>query len=421
MKKKVIFSLFASLASLLLIAQEKNNNAFSIKTGGFIKSDFFYDSRQTFAAREGHFLLWPEKPSLDNDNKDVNDVSNFNFLSIQTRLNLTITAPDAFGAKTSGLIEGAFFGHSNHDINGFRLRHAIVKFEWEKYELLLGQFWNPLFVTSSFPDVISFNTGCPFQPFSRNPQVRFTFTTGNIKFISALLSQRDFASTCPSGASASYLRNATLPDIHLQAHYTLHDQNSGTQLIFGGGTAYKKIVPELITTSGYKTNASVAGISYMTFAKAKLLPLTIKAQYVLGQNVTDLLMIGGYGVSQITDPEKGLVKYTPLRTSSYWIDLHSNKEKIQVGCFFGISENQGSVKNLVEETDVTGLGTDIKSLYRIAPRLIFNSGKARFAIECEYSGANFGSVNIVENRKGIPVNFTEVTNLRLLLGVYLFL
>ncbi|MCB0316360.1 MAG: hypothetical protein KDH84_24420, partial [Calditrichaeota bacterium] len=104
-------------------------------------------------------------------------------------------APDAFGAKASGVIEGAFFGHTNDDINGFRLRHAFVKLAWEKTALYFGQYWHPMFVTAVFPGVVSFNTGVPFQPFSRNPQFRLEQTmSSSAKFIVALLSQRDFAS-----------------------------------------------------------------------------------------------------------------------------------------------------------------------------------------------------------------------------------
>ncbi|MFO7924227.1 MAG: hypothetical protein R6U58_11095 [Bacteroidales bacterium] len=421
MRTNIILFLITFIVPLSITAQETDNGDFGIKTGGFIKNDFFYDSRQTVSAREGHFLLWPARPSWDAENKDINEASNFNFLSIQTRLNASISAPDAFGVKTSGYVEGAFFGHTNADINGFRLRHAYVRFDWKNSELLFGQFWNPLFVTTSFPGVVSFNTGCPFQPFSRNPQIRLTQTLGNVKIVAAALSQRDFSSIGPAGASSAYLRNSAMPDLHGQVHYTLSDPGAGTQFIIGGGTAYKKILPELITAQGYKTDANVAGLTYMGFARAGLRLLTVKAQYLLGQNVNDLLMIGGYGISQITDPLRGIVEYAPVRTSSYWMDIHSNGQAIRFGVFLGLSENLGATNDLVEGAGITGLGTDIKSLYRIAPRIVFNSGKARFAIEGEYTGANFGSVNISENRRGVPVNIEEVNNLRLLLGVYLFL
>jgi hypothetical protein len=413
--------LFTFLAPLLVDAQGIEIKDLEIRFGGFIKSDFFYDSRQTVTAREGHFLLWPEKPLYDPDNNDINAAPSLNFLAIQTRLNAAISGPDAWGIKTSGFVEGAFFGNSNSDINGFRLRHAFVKFNWANSELLFGQFWNPLFVTSSFPDVVSFNTGTPFQPFSRNPQIRFTQSMGDIKFIAAVLSQRDFTNICHHGsASSSHLRNSALPDMHIQAHYTLGNQGTGSQFIFGGGIAYKEIVPELSTDQGYKTNAGVPGITYMGFIRAGLQPVTIKTQYVLGQNTTDLLMIGGYGISRITDPERGLVEYSSLQTSSFWVDMHTNGQSFQFGLFLGMSENIGATKDLVPGISTAGLGTNIKSLYRIAPRVIFNSGRARFAFETEYTGANFGIVEVSDRTRGIPANTNEVANLRLLLGVYLF-
>lgn len=422
MKTRGFYLFLAYIATtLVLSAQENDKNDFAIKFGGFIKNDFFFDSRQTVAAREGHFLLWPAKPELDAEGKDINAVPSFNFLSIQTRLNASISAPKTFGVKTTGFIEGAFFGHTNADINGFRLRHAFLKLEWENTELLFGQFWNPLFIHTSFPDVVSFNTGCPFQPFSRNPQIRLTQSFGKLKVIAAANSQRDFASVGPAGASSVYLRNAAIPDLHLQVHYTIPIADKEAMLDVGGGAAYKKIVPELKTPQGYKTDAGVTGISFMGFAKARFKPLTMKAQYLLGQNVSDLLLIGGYGLSEVVDTEKGIAEYAPLQTQNAWLEIHTNGKEVQFGLFLGLSENLGATENLAEETNLTGFGTDIKTLYRISPRVIFNSGKARFALECEYTAANYGTIDLNQNSKGIPLNVEEVANLRLLFAVYLFL
>ena len=163
------------LAVITLAAQDEGN--FGIKFSGFVKNDFFFDTRQTVAAREGHFLLWPAAVTLDETGVDINAQSNFNILAVQSRLKGAITGPDAFGAKTSGVIEADFFAQANDNINLLRLRHAFVKLNWEHMELLAGQYWNPLFVTDCFPGTVSFNTGTPPQSFSRNPQVRATNTT----------------------------------------------------------------------------------------------------------------------------------------------------------------------------------------------------------------------------------------------------
>lgn len=418
--KKGLLLYFLALP-LLVGAQGSDEDGFSVRFGGFIKNDFFYDTRQVVAAREGHFLLWPARPSLDVEGRDINDAPSLNFLSIQTRLNAAFTAPEVRGFRITGLVEGAFFGHSNPDINGFRLRHAFVRVQRNASDLMFGQFWNPLFFTTAFPDVISFNTGVPFQPFSRNPQIRYTYTPGAISLVVAALAQRDFANVGPSGASSVYLRNAAVPDLHLQVHYTLSPPESTASWRTGAGIAWKKIVPELVTPQGYQTDAGVTGLSFSGYARLNLPLLTIKTQVVLAQNANDLLMIGGYGVSRIADQTKGIMEYAPMRTRQIWLEAHTNGEVFQPGIFIGMSENLGAVTDLTPGTSVTGLGTDIKTLFRVSPRIFYNLGRARFALEGEYTRAGFGTVNINQNSRGIPVDIQNVDNLRILFAVYLFI
>jgi hypothetical protein len=49
------------LIPFLLNAQEKKEEAkFGITVSGFVKTDIYYDSRQSVNIREVHFLLYPE-------------------------------------------------------------------------------------------------------------------------------------------------------------------------------------------------------------------------------------------------------------------------------------------------------------------------------------------------------------------------
>jgi len=418
--KKGLFLYFFAL-HLLVGAHGNDEGGFAVRFGGFIKNDFFYDTRQVIAAREGHFLLWPARPLHDPDGRDVNDVPSLNFLSIQTRLNAAFTAPEVKGVRITGMVEGAFFGHSNPDINGFRLRHAYVRLQRNASEFLFGQFWNPLFFTAAFPDVVSFNTGVPFQPFSRNPQFRYTYAPGAISLVVAAVAQRDFANIGPQGGSSVYLRNAAAPDLHLQVHYALSEPGNPATLSTGAGIGRKKIVPELVTPQGYQTDAGVTGISFSGYARLNLPSLTIKTQYMLGQNANDLMMIGGYGVSRVRDQSRGIVEYAPTKTRQIWIEAHTNGEVVQTGVFIGMSENLGAVTDLLPGTSVTGLGTDIKTLFRVSPRILYNLGRARFALEGEYTRSGFGTVDTAQNSRGIPVDPQDVANLRILFAVYLFL
>jgi hypothetical protein len=125
-----------------------------------------------------------------------------------------------------------------------------VKLDWEKTSLLVGQTWHPLFIAEMFPGVVSFNTGSPLQPFSRNPQIRLTHSLDKLKLIAVAASQRDFSSNGPNGFTSTYLRNSVVPNIHAQVQY------SGDDFFGGAGIDYKKITPRIVTTKNIKTDQS---------------------------------------------------------------------------------------------------------------------------------------------------------------------
>jgi len=418
MKSKITLLAFLVFYSMITIAQEPAK--FGIEFSGFVKTDIFWDSRQTVSIRDGHFLLYPRNELLDPEGNDINAKSSFNILSIQTRLTGKITGPDALGAKTSGLIEGAFFGHSDGDINGFRLRHAFIKLNWPKTELLVGQYWHPMFITSSFPEVISFNTGAPFQPFSRNPQIRLTQQIWKFRLIGAVLSQIDFKDAGPPmvkgvpTASTAYLRNSAIPELSLRFEFSNRNEKRGCELLAGIGGDYKILTPTLVSDSGYKTDQTVSGYAAMFYTKWKSKPLTVKLEAVYGQLFYSLTMLGGYAVEDVSDAMKGYVDYKPVNTLSFWTDINTNGKKWQVGLFGGYTRNLGSDSKLLGP--YYSRGSNIAYIYRISPRFIYNSGKFRFAPELEYTVAAYGKTG----EKGMVENFKEVGNFRILLGVFYF-
>ncbi len=404
--KRIILVLFVTTLCFAAVSSGQTESPdFGIKFSGFVKTDVMFDTRQTVAAREGHFLLYPVGPLEDPDGDDIHAKANFNMLAIQTRLKGAITGPDAFGAKTGGVIEGAFFGHSNSDVNGFRLRHAFFTMKWEKNTLLIGQYWHPMFVTDCFPGTVSFNTGSPFQPFSRNPQVRLTHSTGNLNLIAAAMSQRDFTSTGPAGGGSVYLRNAVVPNMHLQL------QLKQETALFGVGTDWKALTPRLSTPMGYKTTETVSGLSFLGYARFNLPALTLKFEGVYGQNLTDQLMLGGYAVESV-DQESGGETYMPTNVYSVWTDISGGK-KMGWGCFAAMTKNLGTDKDII---NAWGRGFNIDMIYRVAPRVMWNSGKTRFALECEYTAASYGT----PDNQGKVEDAEFVNNLRLLLGAYYF-
>ena len=406
MKKYLIILFFSAVSAFLYPQESKSDFGFSLS--GFLKTDIFFDSRQTVSAREGHFLLYPSPESFDVNNVDINDKANFNILSIQSRLTGKITAPDAFGAKTSGILEGEFFGTADSDINGFRLRHAFVKLDWEKVSLLVGQTWHPMFVTELVPGTVSFNTGAPFNPFSRNPQVRLTASFDKFKFIAAALTQRDFQSNGPAGFSSTYLRNAVIPNLHGQIQFA-----SDGHLI-GIAVDYKTLMPRLVTTKNVSTDETISSFAATAFLKLNLEPVTIKAQGTYGGNLADLMMLGGYAIKSI-DTTNGIEQYTDLKSLSGWIDLSTGKE-IELGLFAGYSKSLGADDNIAGS--YFGRGTDIDNLLRISPRIQFNSDKTRISTELEYTSAGYGKPDNTD--KGKIKDIKSIANIRLLVAFYYF-
>jgi hypothetical protein len=407
--KKVVFVLFIGIFGMGLFAQSGESD-FGIKFSGFVKNDFIFDSRQTVSAREGHFLLWPAAELPDFDDKDINAKANFNFLAIQTRLKGTISGPDVLGAKTSAVIEGAFFGHSNSDVNGFRLRHAFGKLNWKNTELLFGQYWHPMFITGCFPGVVSFNTGSPFQPFARNPQLRITYKTGDLGLMVAAISQRDF--TSPGGSSQ--LRNSMMPETHFQVFYNPKNSEAGTEFLAGLGAGYKMVVPRLQTDSGYVAHDKFGSIMAQGFIKIRIPKVTIKLEGTYGQNNYDVLMLSSWGVTSV-DTITDHREYTLLSSMSFWAEIHTNGKTWQAGLFAGYTKNLGAKEEILPEY-VFGERSDIDYVYRVAPRIIYNVGKLRFALELEYTTAAFGGINV----NGTIDDAIPVSNLRTLIGAYYF-
>lgn len=416
--KKFSFLIFISLP-LIMFSQDKDN--FTVKLHGFIKSDMFFDSRQTVDVREGHFLLYPKNEIPDPDGNDINAKSTLNLLSIQTRLKLLITGPDVWGAKTSGYIEGEFFGTTNADISGFRLRHAFIKLAWPNTRFLVGQYWHPLFNVRCFPGTVSFNTGAPFQPFTRNPQIRITQKLGNFNIVLAGVWQRDFPDTGPDGASTIYLRNSVTPAFNLRFEYYVKTVN-GNEFLIGASANYKTLTPRIETDSLYKTTTQVSNMSFVFFAKYANKAITLKLYSFLGEDTYNLTMIGGYAITGITDPEKNFVEYTPLSTASAWAEIHTNGKKFQYGLFGGYTKNLGSKDEIVGS--VYARGADIDHIYRISGRMIYNNGKFRLAPEIEYTVASYatkdadGKPNI--DKFGTVTDSNPIGNLRILVGFYYF-
>ena len=183
MKNQILTLFFLTILLVPIKFNAQEEEKVTVKISGFVWTESIFDTRQTVNARENDVLLYPANELLDANGEDINAKSNFNMLNIHSRANLKITAPSFLNAKVSGLIEGDFVGSANDKIGLFRLRHAMVKLNWDKSELLAGQYWHPMFPTDVFPQVVSWNAGVPFHPLDRSAQLRYSYgASENSKF-----------------------------------------------------------------------------------------------------------------------------------------------------------------------------------------------------------------------------------------------
>lgn len=413
-------TIIADTSSTLKTNNAVNRTSKAIEFFGFVKYDLFADTRQVVNAREGLVSIYPENPHYDADGRDINSGLNVNMLSIHSRVGIRAHGPVLLNAETGALIEADFYGNANSqfsDLNGLRLFNAYIDFRWKSTELRLGQDWHPMSVREFFPNTVSFSAGAPFHPMSRNPQARFCYSTGSFQILGAILSQRDFTSTGPEGPSSHYLRNAGIPNIHLQARY-----DRDTVALSGGvGVDYKRIVPALSSVGPggefYKSKRSLSSLSITGFMKYKMNGSTLTAQSVYAQNAYDLLMLGGYAERNLVDAERGANTYTNVNVISFWVDFETTFRSIHFGAFAGYTKNLGAA-NIIGDVAYTR-GENIGWIYRLSPRIAYTDGPIGVAFESEYTVAAYGTAN--GNGRGVTTDLTRVPNLRSVLSVkYVF-
>jgi hypothetical protein len=101
-----------------------------------------------------------------------------------------------------------------------------------------------------------------------------------------------------------------------------------------------------------------------------------------------------------------------LKTSSFWTDITTNGKNIQAALFLGYSKNMGSNDSI--KGSIYARGSNIDYLYRVAPRVVFISGKLNIALEAEYTFAMYGTAN--GDSKGGITNGRAVADMRGLLA-----
>jgi hypothetical protein len=359
---------------------------------GFIRNDFYLDTYKGLNSFNDLFYLYPNYIGTDANGHDINQQTSANLLSIVSRIGLNMTGPSVFDAKTTGCLEADFAGKP--EVYLFRLRKAFVLFNWEKTSLLVGQTWHPFGGGDIFPQLPSLNTGSPFRPFNRSPQVRFDYKPGYWTATLTGAYQQQYLSYGPCGASNTYKRDAVLPEMVLGIDHTKNGVS------FGGNIDYNTIKPRVTTTGSdgkiYNSGQILGSLSYMVYGRYQHKKLMMLFQGFLGQNVTHFTLNSGYGISDF-NPETGEEHYTNYNGLYTMFNL-SYGNKWRPGILLGYAKNLGTSKPLykftvagAESATIWGMSTNIRSDYRISPFLSYSVSKYLLSAEYELTAAQYGT------------------------------
>jgi hypothetical protein len=405
---------FMSLALLVgvsgsVFAQKKG---FDYKFYGQVRTDLFYNTRSNSETVDGLFYMYPLDENLDPNGHDLNGVGNGNFYTLYTRLGVDVTGPMLGKAKTSAKVEVDFRG-SGTTYSLFRIRHVYFNLDWGKSALLVGQTWHPLYGDVA-PEILNLNMGAPYQPFSRAPQIRYRFTSNNFMLTAAAIWQSQYLSVGPktnkpgetsTQKSQEFMKKSCVPEFYLGVDY----KRPG--LIAGAGLHVSSITPRTQSETEdavYFVNERVTGISGEAHVKYTKENWLVSAKTVLGTNLTQTSTVGGYGITSI-DEVTGKQQYSPLRTSSTWVNVAYGK-KWRPALFFGYLKNLGATEEV--PYGALGTGTTLDQLFTGTAELTYNIPHWKFGAEYSLCNAWYGDEFDV---KAKAINSHSILNHRIVL------
>ncbi len=395
--KIISFSFLFQLLMIEMFAQT-DTNKISYQLKGFIKSDIIVDTRQTVSAREGFVVLYPVKPDLDVNGKDKNEGLLFNQFATSSRVIFEVNQIKSSDLKYRAYIEGDFTGSSNVTYSGFRLRHAYLKMDYKKIQLLAGQFWHPLVAEDVFPDMIGLNLGNPIKSAMRCPQVRLSYNlTDNFKTTLSATSQLDNASIGELGVSSLYIRNSSFPNIDVQLQYKRE------KFVIGFLFDYKDLLFSHTDSIVGLQKSYCPSTAYSLYGKFENSRFMFKSQIMYGGNLYEHAMLGG-----VANSFQNSGKIIPIHTASAWTNIYVKTKKWNIGFFAGYVQNMGASEKI--GANIYGRGVDVHSVMRIAPQFMYQaSSKLMIFSETEWTNARYGvkdDFGRIKNTKPVD-NFRE--------------
>lgn len=392
---KKIFIALVALAALSVSTLAQDAPKLQFKPYGFVRNYFAYDSRVSTAGTED-FYYWMPKDVKMVGGEDVNNVSSFRFAALTSRLGLDIVGYEIDGYKISARFETDFYSGltGNTGTAQLRLRQAFVTVAKDQRTWKIGQTWHPM--AADLPDIFSLESGAPFGPFSRTPQVQFDVKLSDaVSFTTAALWQMQFTSTGPEGASANYIKYGCTPELYAGFSF-----KSGKNLLRVGGDVLS-IKPRQVSSKGFAWDRLTTWTAFM-YGATSLGGLDLKAKFTYANDGGHFNMIGGYGVTAI-DPETQSWDFAATRNASGWMTLSYKKLGRWVpSMLLGYVRMFGTPVDVLQDKDDSGAykyiwvknsANVLDQMFRVQPEVIYNLGKLALGLEYMATGVEYGKPN----------------------------
>lgn len=387
------------------------------KLYGFIRNYFAFDSRESKSGTKDLFYYIPKDEALNAKGEDMNANPTFRFLAITSRVGLDVKDYQFGKTKVGAKIETDFYC-MNGNVAVLRLRQAYATLGWDglgkgqkqSASLKVGQAWHP--IAADQPYVIDLETGTPFNPFSRTPQVMLDYNfSKNFTLTGGFIWQMQYLSTGPNGASDSYIKYGCTPEFY--AGVTFKSNNGFLGRV---GMDVLSIKPRWRDANGSKVDDRLTTVNPYVYAQYAACDFSVNAKVVYASAGEHFNMLSGYGVTDINSD--GSWEYAPLHSTASYVSVKYGC-KLQVQGMIGYMKNLGTSKDLYSDTTIpsalivgdpdntkytsskylylSGNGfSNLNSIIRVTPTVVYNLGKLSFGLEYDITAAQYGKYPVMK-------------------------